>query len=68
MDSLGEAMQVKIKLPDGYTVPAGKKLQIQVWDTSTSKWVGLDTTIVDGFAYANTAKLGTFTLTLIPAP
>jgi hypothetical protein len=68
LNSLGEAMQVKIKLPDGDTVPAGKKLQIQVWDTSSSKWVGLDTIVVDGFAYANTTKLGTFTLALIPAP
>jgi hypothetical protein len=64
--SLGQPMQVKIKLPDGSSTPNGKKLQIQVWEPSTGKWVGLDTTVVDGFAYINTAMLGTFTLVLVP--
>jgi hypothetical protein len=57
-------MQIKMRLPDGFTVPAGQSLAVLVYD-STGTWVTLATVVADGFATAYTNALGTFALALV---
>jgi hypothetical protein len=64
--TLDETMQVKFKIPDGFTVPSGQALAIYLYDTSGA-WVKLPVTISDGYVYAFTNLLGTFGLALAPA-
>ena len=59
-------MQVKFKIPDGFTVPSGQALAIYLYDASGA-WVKLPVTISDGYVYAFTNLLGTFLLALAPA-
>lgn len=56
--------QIKIKLVDGYSVPEGQKLSVQVY--ANGVWTALDTTVSGQFVYAYTNLLGTFLLTTIP--
>ncbi len=57
-------MQIKMRLTEGFTVPAGQSLAVLVYD-STGTWVTLPTIVADGFATAYTNALGTFVLALV---
>jgi hypothetical protein len=67
ISNLSGEMEVKFRLPDGFSVPSGQELVIFLYDASGT-WVKLPATISGGYAYVYTNALGTFVLGLSPLP
>ena len=65
--NLSGDMEVKFRLPDGFSVPSGQELVIFLYDASGT-WVKLPVIISGGYAYVYTDALGTFVLGLSPLP
>ncbi len=64
IDVLGGPMMVRFTLPDGFTLPAGKKLDILWFDPAAKKWVELTTYVGGRYAWGYAGNDGTFALTI----
>jgi hypothetical protein len=64
IDILGGPMMVRFTLPDGFTLPAGKKLDILWFDPAAKKWVELTTYAGGRYAWGYAGNDGTFVLTI----
>jgi len=64
IDVLGGPMMVRFTLPDGFTLPAGKKLDILWFDPAAKKWVELTTYVSGRYAWGYAGNDGTFALTI----
>jgi len=65
IDGLAGTLTVKFSLPDGFSLPTGKKLVILFYDSAGS--VALKTYSAGGVVYAFATRPGSFGLALIPA-
>jgi hypothetical protein len=57
-------MQVKFRIPDGFSVPSGQALGIYFFDGST--WAKLSVSISEGFVFAHTNQTGIFVFVVEP--
>lgn len=64
IDVLAGPMMVRFTLPDGFTLPSGKKLDILWWDPAGKKWVELNTYAGGKYAWGFAGNDGTFVLTI----
>ncbi len=64
IDVLGSPMMVRFTLPDGFTLPSGKKLDILWWDPAGKQWVELNTYVGGNYAWGYAGNDGTFALAI----
>ncbi len=64
MDVLGGPMMVRFTLPDGFSLPSGKKLEILRWDPAGKNWVELNTYVGGKYAWGFASNDGTFALAI----
>jgi len=71
MDELSDDMELRWKLPEGYTPPAGYRIAVHYFDNEspywqTEEWEESNTDFVGDYVYAHDEDMGSYMLVLVP--